>query len=165
MLLVSFAVPGNGEESEGGSQSSENPMWQIVAPHNQLRSSCIQGRQTSPGVMRWRRQSRDTRAILQEPGCPGTAWFKPALTNSTGLWAQWLWLLPAWTEGLCQAVLEVDRAVLVLCELNRVLESSWLYGEFTLPGLNCETACSCAVVGIIVLLLLIWVSWFLVTAV
>lgn len=64
-----------------------------------------------------------------------------------------------------RGVLEANRALCVLCELSRVLESSWLHGEFTLPGLNCETACSCAVVGIIVLVLLIWICSFLVTAV
>lgn len=47
----------------------------------------MQGRQTSPAVMRWRRQSRSSRAVLQELGYPGSAWFNPALTNPTGLLA------------------------------------------------------------------------------
>lgn len=88
MPLVNFAIQGNGEESEGGSQMSENPGLQIMAPHNRVRTSpASKEDKYLNGVMRWRRQSRDTRAVLQEPGCPGSAWFKPALTHSTGLLA------------------------------------------------------------------------------
>lgn len=39
MPLVNFAIQGNGEESEGGSQMSETPGLQIMAPHNHVRTS------------------------------------------------------------------------------------------------------------------------------
>lgn len=88
MLLVDFAIQGNGEKSEGGSQMSENPAWevlQIVAPHDQLRSSTASKEEKHLPVS-WGGGGRaGTWAVLQGPGCPGSAWFKPALTNSTGL--------------------------------------------------------------------------------
>lgn len=148
MLLVNFAVQGNGEESEGGSQISENPTWEVlqtVASHSQLRSgTASKGEERLTTSCGWEGRAETPELFCRSQVVPGSALFKPALTNcwSSWLWVQWLRLLSAWKEVLCQAVLEANRAVLVHSCLwaNRILESAWLYWELALPYLNCNAA-------------------------
>lgn len=139
MPLVNFAIQGNGEESEGGSQMSETPGLQIMAPHNQVRTSPA-SKEDKHLMASWGGGGRAgtpelfcrSQVVLAVPGL-SQHWHIPL---DFWLWTQGLCLLPAWTEVSCQAVLEAKRAVLVLCELNRILESAWLHWELTLPVLQ-----------------------------
>lgn len=142
MLLVNFAIQGNGEEREVKIQHEKYyRLWLhtiSLGPVLHLRKKNVsQCHVVEKAEQRHRSCSAEARLFLAVL-CLSRHW----LCWSSWLWVQWLRLLSAWKEVLCQAVLEANRAVLVHSCLwaNRILESAWLYWELTFPGLNWNTS-------------------------